>query len=87
MSCPFCSVDANGGPEVGFGEVAIDLREARFWIVSGLPTTRPERAEEGERQEGTDYVRRSAGGDPVRLFSISSKHRPATSFTRKPIFG
>jgi hypothetical protein len=32
--------DANGGSEDGFGEVAIDLREARFWIVSGLPTIR-----------------------------------------------
>jgi hypothetical protein len=24
---------------VGFGEIAIDLREVRFWIVSGLPTS------------------------------------------------
>jgi hypothetical protein len=28
------------GREVGFEEIAIDLSEARFWIVSGLPTTR-----------------------------------------------
>jgi hypothetical protein len=24
-----------GGPEVAFAEIAIDLREARFWIASG----------------------------------------------------
>jgi len=27
-------------PEVGFGEIASDLLQARFWIASGLPTTR-----------------------------------------------
>jgi hypothetical protein len=27
------------GPEVGFEEIAIDLRQARFWITSGWPTT------------------------------------------------
>jgi hypothetical protein len=27
-------------PEVGFGEIAIDLLQARFWISSGLPTNR-----------------------------------------------
>jgi hypothetical protein len=26
-------------PEVGFGDIAADLREDRLWIVSGLPTT------------------------------------------------
>lgn len=56
-------------------------------IREGLPTIRPERAEVGESQGGTDYVRRSAGGDAVRLVSISSEHRSAASFTRKPIFG
>ena len=29
-------------PEVGFGDIAADLREARFWISSGWPTIRPE---------------------------------------------
>ena len=29
-------------PEVGFGDIAADLREARFWIVSELPTIHPE---------------------------------------------
>jgi hypothetical protein len=32
------------GREVGFGEIAIDLLQARFWIVSVRPTTRPESA-------------------------------------------
>jgi hypothetical protein len=27
--------------EVGFEEAAMDLPEARFWIVCGLPTTGP----------------------------------------------
>jgi len=27
-------------PEVSFEEIAIDLRQARFWITSGLPTIR-----------------------------------------------
>jgi hypothetical protein len=26
-------------PEVGFGDIGADLREACFWIVPGLPTT------------------------------------------------
>jgi hypothetical protein len=26
------------GPEVLFGEIAIDLLQARFWITSGWPT-------------------------------------------------
>jgi hypothetical protein len=29
------------GPEVGFEEIFVDLLEARFWIVSALPTTHP----------------------------------------------
>jgi hypothetical protein len=28
------------GPEVLFGEISIDLLQARFWITSGLLTTR-----------------------------------------------
>jgi hypothetical protein len=27
-------------PEVGFGEIAIDLLQARFWIASDWPTNR-----------------------------------------------
>jgi hypothetical protein len=27
-------------PEVGFEEISIDFLQARFWIVSGLPTIR-----------------------------------------------
>ena len=30
------------GPEVGFGEISIDLLQARLWIASCLPTTHPE---------------------------------------------
>ncbi len=30
------------GPEVGFGEIAIDFLQARFWIASGLGMTRRE---------------------------------------------
>ena len=33
---------SESGPEVGFGETAIDLLQARFWITSELPTNRPE---------------------------------------------
>jgi hypothetical protein len=32
----------SGLVQVGFEEIAIDLLQARFWIVSGLPTIRPE---------------------------------------------
>ena len=28
------------GPEVGFEKITLDLLQARFWITSGLPTTR-----------------------------------------------
>jgi hypothetical protein len=28
-------------PEPGFEEIARDLLQARFWIVSGQPTNRP----------------------------------------------
>jgi hypothetical protein len=28
--------------EIGFEEIAVDLPQARFWIISGLPTTLPE---------------------------------------------
>jgi hypothetical protein len=32
------------GPQVGFWDLAIDVSQARFWITSGLPTSRPEYA-------------------------------------------
>ena len=48
--CPFRQLPPShgllgsySGPEVGFGEIAIDLLQARFWtsrITSALPTNR-----------------------------------------------
>jgi hypothetical protein len=32
------------GPEVGFAEIAVDLLQARYWIVSALPTIRQEKS-------------------------------------------
>jgi len=31
-------------PEVGFAEIAVDLLQARYWIVSALPTIRQEKS-------------------------------------------
>jgi hypothetical protein len=33
-----CVCGSYSGPEVLFGEITIDLLEARFWIASALPT-------------------------------------------------
>jgi hypothetical protein len=38
--CPDHGQTGNySGPEVGFREIASDLRQARFWTTSVLPTT------------------------------------------------
>ena len=35
IRCPHDGLTANcSGPEVGFGEIAIDVREARFWTAN-----------------------------------------------------
>ena len=38
------------GPEVGIEDITVDLLQARLWIVSVRPTTRPESA-----KAGSDY--------------------------------
>ena len=50
-----------GGIEIGFGEIAIDLIQAGFWIISGLPTTR------GLSRYGT-------GERPVRVSRVGLQH-------------
>jgi hypothetical protein len=39
-----------GFPQVGLEEIAINLLEARFWITSGLPTSRSQSARPGFRR-------------------------------------
>ena len=41
------------GREVGFGEIVTHLLQARFWIVSGWPTTLTWDREEGEPAEAS----------------------------------
>ena len=54
-------------PEVGFGEIAIDLLQARFWTTSELPTNVPRSATVGLGQ----VTITSTGLDDVRCYSSS----------------